>query len=531
MSVQRVDDAWVRALLRADAFPHPVGELQLIETHISWLLLTGDWVYKIKKPLDLGFLDFTSLQQRHFFCDEELRLNRRFAPQLYVEVVPIFGPRDRPTLLRPVAADAQAPLDYAVRMRQFEQRDLLDAVAARGELDASLLRRLAAKLAMLHGELPIWRGDDDFGRATTIAAAMRQNFAQIGAYDLDAAARTELAALEQWTEQQLQRHWNLLEQRRREGFVRECHGDPHLGNITLWQGEPLLFDCIEFNPAFRIVDTVAELAFLAMDLEARGQRESAWQLLSDYFEYRTHQGGDDYAGMVLLDFYRCYYALVRAKVALLERPAQEALDDDRAQRFRHYLALARSYSAPRPRFLALMHGVSGSGKSTVAMALATRAGAIRLRSDVERKRLARLAPEQPSDPAQREYFYSAAMSRRVFAQLEQIAAQLLRAGFAVVVDATFLHRRARAPFLALAQQLAVPAFILDCRCEEAELVARLQARRGDASEADVAVMRRQLQQGDPFEVDEQRCVRVIHSGDEAGLLPAALLSELGQLPR
>ncbi len=272
------DAAWIARLLRPAAFPHPVGTLKLIETHISWLLLTGEWVYKIKKPLDLSFLDFSTLAARRHFCEEELRLNRRFAPQLYMDVVPIWGEAE-PDLIE-TAHRGEAPVEYAVRMRQFDQRNLLDAVAERGEFDCGLVRRLARRLATLHTELPAWTRDDAYGQVETVAAAMQQNFGQIAAYGLDAATGAELATVSAWTARQLQLHESLMRRRRLDGFVRECHGDPHLGNITLWQGEPLLFDCIEFNPAFRIVDTIAELAFLAMDLEARRSllaKPSGWQ--------------------------------------------------------------------------------------------------------------------------------------------------------------------------------------------------------------------------------------------------------------
>src|SRR5690606_32436048 len=216
----------------------------------------------------------------------------------------------------------------------------------------------------------------------------------------------------------------------------EGHGDLHLGNIARWRGEICLFDCIEFDRDIRLIDTIAELAFLVMDLQVRGHADLAVQLLNDYLEY-----SGDYAGMALFDLYRCHYALVRAKVSLIGKAPGQA---------GRYLALAHECTRPRPRFIALMYGFSGSGKSTVALALAQRTVAIRLRSDVERKRLFGLAPEQASAEALRPQLYASATSRRVFARLGQLAEGLLEAGFACVVDATFLHRRAREPFRQLA---------------------------------------------------------------------------------
>jgi predicted kinase len=258
-----------------------------------------------------------------------------------------------------------------------------------------------------------------------------------------------------------------------------------------------LFDCIEFNPALRIMDSIGEVALLAMDLQARGHgRECHW-LLSDYLEYTG-----DYEGLALLDLFRSYFAMVRAKVALLREPANLAGIQGTAAYgdFCRYLELAGAYDrAPAP-FLAITHGVSGSGKSTVADKLVAASGAIRIRSDVERKRLFGLAPEQRSRAQDKKTLYSSAMSRTTFDRLEQLALQTLGAGFPVIVDATFLHRRSRDDFRQLAQRLGVPFAIIDCNASGAQLRQRLVARelRGrDASEAGVRVMENQLKVDQP----------------------------------
>lgn len=505
--------AHLRQLLAGSGFPHPVSTPRLIETHISWLLLTGEWVYKFKKPLDLGFLDFTTLAQRRFFCEEELRLNRRFAPQLYESVCALTDEDGTAAI-----DGAGTVIDYAVKMRQFDQDELFDALLARGELDAALLRELARTVAKLHTELPPQR---DPAQPAYFAAALRQNFEALAGYPLAAAEQADVAAIESWCEAQLTRLQPLLAQRCREGWVRECHGDLHLGNIARWRGEICLFDCLEFNRDFRVVDTIAELAFTVMDLQARGCETLANRLLNDYLEYRG-----DYAGMALFDLYRCHYALVRAKVNLLRQPRAASIDRSAAgyAEFLGYLALARRCSEPRPRFLALTYGFSGAGKSTVAMALAERGGAIRLRSDVERKRLFGLAPEAASPPELRPRLYAAATTAEVFGRLLELAAGLLDAGFPCVVDATFLHRRAREPFRLLAERLGITFGILECHCPEPELRRRLQLRRGDASEADEAVMERQRESFEPPEGPElAHCVRV----ESDAPLPAALLQQLG----
>jgi aminoglycoside phosphotransferase family enzyme/predicted kinase len=500
----------LQRLLDGRRFPHPVRECRLIETHISWLLLTGDWVYKFKRPLDLGFLDFTTLEQRRFFCEEELRLNRRFAPALYDSVCALSADG---------AIDgAGEVVDYAVKMRQFDQEQLFDALLARGEVDASLLRQLARSVAEMHAALP---PVDEPGQPASFVAALRQNFSQLRDYPLAPEQREALAAIEQWCEAQLTRLGPLLEQRCADGWVRECHGDLHFGNIARWQGQICLFDCIEFNRDFRVIDTIAEVAFLVMDLQARGYHPLGSRLLSDYLEYRG-----DYGGMALFDLYRCHYALVRAKVQLMRQPVKDKIDTEAPgyAEFLRYLALAAECATPAPRFLAITYGFSGSGKSTLAMQLVEASGAVRLRSDVERKRLFGLAPEQQSPPALQRELYAAATTVRVFERLCQLAADLLAAGLPCVVDATFLHRRAREPLRQLAERLDIPFVILECHCPEAELRRRLQLRRGDASEADEAVMLRQREFFEaPADMELAHTVRV----ESGAPLPAELLQRLG----
>jgi aminoglycoside phosphotransferase family enzyme/predicted kinase len=476
------------------------GAPALRETHISWVILAGEFAYKIKKPVDFGFLDFTTLEQRRHFCEEEIRLNRRFAPELYLRVVPVTRG------MRGVEIAGEGPVvDYAVRMRRFDECELLDRIAERGELDLALLRALAREMARLHDELAPCHPDpegDEPGTPAALFCAVEQNFRQIRAYPLEDPALQLLDEVERWS---LERYHDLLpvmRQRVRAGRVIDGHGDAHLGNIARVAGKPVLFDCIEFNPAFRIMDGIGETAFLTMDLEARGYVGEAHRLLTDYLEYRG-----DYGGLAVLDFYRCYSALVRAKVNLLREspggPGVAATDAYRA--FRRYLELAHRYSRGERPFFAITHGVSGSGKSTVAGNLVAASGAVRVRSDVERKRLFGLAPEQRSDAADVAELYSSGMSRRTFAHLQELAELIVTAGFPVIVDATFLHRPVRDTFRVQANRLGVPFAIIDCRAEVGVLRERLLARqrlRQDASEAGVAVMESQLSSDEPLAGDE-----------------------------
>ena len=489
----------------------------LRETHISWVILCGEFAYKIKKPVNFGFLDFSSIEQRQHFCEQELLLNRRFAPELYLSVVPISsGPGG-------VQFDGSGTvIDHAVKMCRFDERKLLSEVAARGELDRPLVRALGRELASQHSTAQHCQP----GSPATLLAAMVQNFKQVRDYSLEQEHSDTLDEVETWTLRRQAELLSIMEQRERDGHVIDGHGDAHLGNIVLIDGAVRLFDCIEFNPSLRIMDSIAEIAFLTMDLEARGHHQESHWVLGDYLEY-----SGDYAGLALLDLYSSYFAMVRAKVALLrEPPAHEDITATPAYAdCCRYLSLAQQYCQRPARFLAITHGVSGSGKSTVADKLVAAGGAIRIRSDVERKRLFGLAPEQRSDPADEAQLYSSAMSRRTFTRLEQLAGEILAAGFAVIVDATFLHRRSRDQFHTLATSLALPFIIIDCVAPAEQMRERLRERERhgqDASEAGVQVMENQLANAQPLGAGELQYRFEADSAEDGAVLWQGMADEL-----
>lgn len=487
-----MDGTQVRALLRPDAFPHPVGDLRLIETHISWVVLTGDYAYKIKKPVEMGFLDFSSLESRRHFCGEELRLNRRLARELYLDVVEITDDGGRPS----VGGDGEV-VDYAVRMRQFDQRRLASRAADEGRLTPARCRELGRTIARFHNGLEPVRPDapDGAGTPAALLAAARQNFRQIDEALPPEADRRVLHELAEASLAESERLEPLMQRRLDEGFVRECHGDLHLNNIVLMDDRVLAFDCIEFNPDFRLIDIQCEIGFVVMDLDSRELPDLANRVLNTWLEYTG-----DYAGLALHAFYDVYLAMVRAKISLFAALAGDEQPPDLSA-YRRYLALAAAGRRRLPRFLCLMMGVSGSGKSTVAEGLAARFSAIRLRSDVERKRAFGLAPDADSAAAGLdEELYRPETSDRVFDRLAALADGLLAAGLPAVVDATFIEERRRRPFLELAARLDVPLLIVHCTAGEAELERRLTARSGEAreaSEAGVAIMRRQLDAVEP----------------------------------
>ena len=473
------------ALADPARFPHPVERVERIETHISVVLLAGEFAYKIKKPLDVGFLDFSTLERRRHFCEEELRLNRRLAPDLYLEVLPITGTPEQPRL----GGEGEA-IEYALCMRRFPQEALLGARLARSELPAAVMDELAAELADFHARAAVAAPDSGYGDFAAIAGPARDNLTVL-AERLPAAERSGLAALRDATEADLARLAPVFEARLRAGRVRECHGDLHLGNMLHHQGRLLIFDGIEFDPLLRWIDVMNDLAFALMDLDYRGAPTLARRLKAAYLER-----GGDYQGLAVLRFYQGYRALVRAKIAALRAGQLRGEDCRQAwDECRGYLALAQRYAAaPRP-YLAITCGASGSGKSTLAQRLVEQGGFVRLRSDLERKRLHGLAAEARSDSPLGDKLYTAAATDATYARLLELAEAALRAGERVVVDASFLQRERREPFCQLARRLDVPFSILLLQGEPEALAARIEQRRargGDPSEATVEVLRHQL---------------------------------------
>lgn len=490
--------ALVTALISPGCYPHPAGSVSVVETHISFVLLTGDFAYKIKKAVDLGFLDFSTLAKRRFFCEEELRLNRRLAPHLYLDVVPVCGSPSVPRM------GGEGPaIEYAVKMVRFPQQSLADHMLSRGELQPEAIDALAAAVAAFHESIARAGAADGYGSAAAIAAPTAQNFAQVRAL-LDAGEDTAtLSALEAWTLAEQERLAERFGARKRDGFVRECHGDLHLGNIVLLGNEPCIFDCIEFNPNLRWIDVVNEAAFLVMDLDVRGQPDLASRFLNGYLE-----AGGDYAGLRLLAYYKAYRAMVRAKVDRI-RAAQSGLTASERETaladYRRYVDYAsRSMAAPA-RGLLVTHGFSGSGKTFFSRTLIERLGAVRIRSDVERKRLHGLDALAHSGSGLESGIYGQRATEETYNRMECLARCVAEAGMPVVVDATFLKRWQRDKFRTAAQALGIPFVILDCRAPPAMLRARLGHRlhaAADASEATPAVLDSQLQGAESLAADE-----------------------------
>lgn len=495
----------VQNLLRQEQALHGADAVQLVETHISWLLLSGDYAYKLKKPLDLGFLDYSTLERRRRFCEEEVRLNRRTAPQLYLETVPVSGTVDNPCF------GAGGPiLEYAVKMRRFPAGLLLDELLQTGRLPARLIDTLAATVAAFHAAAARVAADLPLGTPEVAGQPVRENFEQILPRLHDAAQLEQAQQLAAWAAAEQQRLVPLLRQRRADGHIRECHGDLHLGNIVLLDDVPLPFDGIEFNDTLRWIDVISDSAFLMMDLQARGRSDYAWRFLNAYLQ---HTG--DYAALPLLPWYLSYRAMVRAKVAAI-RAAQAADDltlrDHAAGDVAAYLTLAASYAAPRRPCLLITRGLSGSGKTRHSQVLLEQFSLVRLRSDVERKRLFGLAATASSGSTVGGGIYTANAGEQTYAHLATTAEMILRSGQPVLIDATFLRRAQRDRFHRLAEGLGIPFLIVEFHAADAELRRRIlqrSARGTDASEASLAVLEQQLATQEPLGEDERaRCIRV-----------------------
>jgi uncharacterized protein len=480
-------------LLRPSAFPHPVTRLELHETNISWVILTGLFAYKIKKCVQLSFIDTTTLAKRRFLCEEELRLNRRLAADLYLDVVAIT--RDAAGL----RFAGQGPIvEYAVRMKQFEASQELSALLDRGAASAAEFVDLAQRLAQFHELAPKAPVSKDFSCTQHLHDAVLGNLGILLSH-LDAdTSLPEMGVLVDWTHDYLHDSLEHLRARESSGYIRECHGDLHARNIVRWRDQLVPFDCLEFDPHLRWIDVMNDAAFLTMDLMARGRRDLACAFLNAYLE-RT----GDYRGVRHLAFYSVYRALVRAMVDSIGAEQDGAHRRDFQARLRARIRTAAAYiDRPAPALL-ITHGLSGSGKSWLSEQLASQWGALRIRSDVERKRLgagsAAVASNTGAD------LYTPEMNRLTYVRLLEGAQSCLKGGMDTIVDAAFLHGEDRRLFRDLAIRMGCPFVILTCEADPVALTRRIETRgrlHTDPSDATVQVLNRQLKNREPLAAGE-----------------------------
>jgi hypothetical protein len=513
--------------LDADSFPHPVRRLEFVETHLSWVVLTGDYAYKIKKPVRFEFVDATTLASRRALCETELELNRRFAPELYLDVVALHAAGGR---LR--FGGTGEIVDYAVRMREFDRRQELSALLARGDVTPEEISALAVLLADFHAAAAPVALPADFAGPRDVRTMVHHNLDELTAV-CPAPAEERLEQLRRWMDQRFAALDPLIASRRANGRVREGHGDLHARNIVRWQGRLLPFDCLEFDAALRRGDVALDLAFLFMDLESKRRSDLAALLLDSY----CARGGD-YEALTVLDLYAVHRALVRAKVDALQAAGAvgRSLRSTAHMGFDERLDMAERLAVRRDPALVLMHGVSGSGKSWISEAAVPVLPAVRIRSDLERRRILGVAPGGRTGSPLHGGAYAADVSDRTYERLHDCARSALLGGRHVIVDATFLEPGRRAPFIALAGELGCRLVIASCHASPEELRRRIAARRAqerDPSEATVEVLADQLRHGDgllgaeqPYRLDLD--TGRLHSAETAA---RALAAALGSAPR
>ena len=481
--------------------------VERIETNISTILLFDEFAYKLKKPVCLNFVDYTALEARRFFCEEEVRLNKRFAPDLYLACVPISG-----SISRPVLEGGGKPIEYAVKMKRFDRRFQGNVLVQTGGLNALLIDALADTIARFHSEAPQQSELIGSELVSGIQSNVSDNFQDVQAlFSRSSTTRQKQCAdIVVWTKECLRSLKGTFLKRAAEGFVRECHGDLHLSNLVKSGDKWIAFDCIEFNRQLRWIDVMSDLAFPAMDLAARQVPHLAYRLLNRYFEVTG-----DYAGLKVLRFYLVYRALIRSKVlalgtisqgdALTQRLMEEQQGEDSGRRACRYLSEAHRWARSRIRpGLIITHGISGSGKSYASKWIADHFGYIRIRSDVERKRLHGIAIDRGSGSSVGSGIYSTLDDQITYRKLAELAECALSGGWPVILDATFLKRNRRDMARRLSQRLHCPFTILVLTAPIEVMRVRLENRRGlDASEAGADVMEAQLTHYEPLAPSER----------------------------
>ncbi len=515
MAMTEPPDSWIMRLQNPQCFPHPVDRIQLCETHISWVILTGIFAYKIKKPVHFSFIDFSTLGKRRWFCEEEVRLNRRLAPDMYLEVVPITGLPTTPQM------DGRGrPFEYAVKMKQFSPQQDIHDIFAEKEKGMKVMTQLAETIATFHARIEKAGEDSPFGQPERVWPPVKESLEDIPRQMLPSSMQQYLTIINQWLQTEWQKLSSVFLHRKQGGFIRECHGDLHLGNLAIFEGNICVFDALEFEPSLRWIDVMSEMAFLVMDLQKHGYHDFAAVYLNRYLEITG-----DYEGLKVFRWYQVYRALVRTKVAGLRlNQLTEGEEEEKAKlELMEYIELAHCLIEPTSPVLGLMHGVSGTGKTTVSTEIVKTIGAIRVRSDVERKRLVAGTLTCREECSQGTDLYDATITERTYARLHNLARILIQAGFFVVVDATFLRHHQRELFRRLAEELDCGWLIVDVFAPQELLVERLERRfreGQDASDATVDIMEHQQETEEPIRSNEESYVISVDSTNQQTIVAA-----------
>ena len=498
----------IQQMMQPGFYPHAVKEpIELIQTHVSSVLLTGDFAYKLKKPVNFGFLNFSTLELRQHFCAEEFRLNQRGASELYLEVLPITQTGEQFQL-----GGEGEPGEYVLKMRQFPQENLFITLFEQGKLTEGEMEELGRVVAQFHAQAQTNDYIRTFGEVAQIRAAIDENYHQTDGYIGRAQTQAQYDETKRFTDAFFAERQEVFVSRVQNNQVRECHGDLHLRNICFWQDKILLFDCIEFNEPFRFVDVMYDVAFTVMDLDAKGRKDLGNAFLNAYLE----QTGD-WDGVQVLPLYLSRQAYVRAKVTsfLLDDAAIPQADKDAAaETAAHYYKLAWEYTRSQQGRLILMSGLSGAGKSTVARQIARRLGAIHLRSDAVRKHLGGV----PLTEKGGDELYTPEMTEKTYGRLLELGVKLASQGFAVILDAKYDRLALRNDVITQAEAHNLPLQIVYCTAPEQVLRDRLSLRMGDISDATTDLLAAQQAATEPFSEAEQPYVTTFDTTQEVDTL-------------
>lgn len=489
----------LQALQNSGAYEHSVGAIQVIETHLSWIFLTGEYAYKLKKPLELPFVDFSTLERRGYYCREEVRLNRQYTDDLYMGVLPVIRYPDNSIIVAesPVSSDATT-IDWVVKMHQFDQSCQADRLVASNGVGSAHFYEFGARLAQQHSAVQAAVEPTDAGDA------IHENFTTLSSISGISEQQAQISRLLESSLGQLSRWSNLLLERRLNGFVRECHGDLHLANIMCQQGRLQAFDCLEFNRGLREIDVWNDVAFLVMDCCVRHREDLAYSFVDGYLDR-----SGDYQGAILLNLYGRYRSMVRAKVAAIAYDQSGGNDNSAYERFRRHLDWTEKLGDGKPGQLVVCCGLSGSGKSYWSAQLVPKLAAIRLRSDVFRKISAGLGVDENSASGIGSGLYDPQRSDALYSELTQLSSHLLQQGENVIVDATCLTKDQRDQFLSAAKGVGAKSIVLHLAAPDSVLRKRIVKRQqegSDVSEADLAVLDWQQQHQEVPEAPEPMIV-------------------------
>lgn len=459
----------ISALLKKEAYPDLPDTIELGQTHISYLFFTPKYVYKIKKPVDFGFLNFTTLEKRRFFCHQEVALNKRLSPDIYIGVVEIN--KKNGGFVFEGKGDA---VEYAVKMKRLPSDKMMDMMLQAGSVTEPMVKRIADVIADFHKRAKTNLYISGFGHPSVIEKNTEENFTQTQNYIGRTVTKAQFDITKNYTQNFLKARHGLFTKRTEKGFIKDCHGDIHSEHICITNGV-YIFDCIEFNERFRYSDTVADSAFLAMDLDFYNCHDLSKTFCSEYLRASKDKDAGE-----LLDFYKCYRAYVRGKVEGFKTDQKEAPQAERenaALKAKRYFYLAGLYATGgfRP-ILILICGLTGTGKTTIANALSAETGMKVISSDIVRKELARIQPSEHRFERFGEGIYTEEFTEKTYLEMFKLGEGFLKKGASVILDATFQKSRYRQEAMELAKKLGAEFHIIECTASDDIVRQRLDKR-------------------------------------------------------